>query len=93
MFNNPSRTAAQVQSALTPNLPANIGRALAKTNISISAALFDGRVLLGFLHDHGKRCSAISADHRLIGEYASRTAARQAITKHHQATDGAAVVS
>jgi hypothetical protein len=55
------------------------------TNRDPSASLFDGRTVLGFLFDHDDgRCSAASADHKMIGDYADRTAARAAITLHHE---------
>jgi hypothetical protein len=48
-----------------------------------SASLFDGRTVLGFLFDHDDgRCTAASANRVMIGDYANRTAARAAITKH-----------
>jgi hypothetical protein len=53
-------------------------------NVDPTAALFSGRVLLGYLlHDHGDddRCAAMSADHQMIGDFATRTEARRA---HHR---------
>ena len=53
-------------------------------NADPSAALFAGRVCLGFLFDHGDddRCAAVSASHEWIGDFADREEARRAITAH-----------
>ena len=69
--------------AATQALPRNIPKNF--TNRGPSASLFDGRTVLGFLFDHDDgRCTAASADHLVIGVYANRTAARAAITTHHE---------
>jgi hypothetical protein len=50
-----------------------------------TAAVYAGRVALGFLFDHGdsKRCAAKSAAHEWIGDFGNREQARRAITAHH----------
>ncbi len=45
-----------------------------------SAAVTNGRELLGFLYDHDHQVAALTPDRILIGEFADRSAARRAIT-------------
>ena len=75
---------------ITGSVSTGCAQVIDYANVGLSARIYSGRTLIGYLFDEGRQYAALTIDRALIGLYPSRKAARHAVRLHHQETSRAA---